>query len=343
MSTELKEVCLLPRLKGLGGPASFSRWLSMGLDARGIKITHDPLSPNCQAVLMNGGTSRLDLLWRAKAKGVRIVQRLNGMNWLHRRNKKDYLCYYLKGEYNNHILAHIRRRITHQIVYQSEFSRDWWKTVYKPVRADGPVIYNGTDLSFFTPAGSEKPPEDHIRVLLVEAQIAGGYEHGLTTAIKLVEQLDQEYEQKVELMVVGNVPSEIRQHWDTNTDIWLTWVGVVPRERIPGIERSAHFLFSADLNAACPNSVIEALACGLPVAAYATGSLPELVKGDAGRVVPYGSNYWNLEYPDIPVLVKAAKEILADQPRFRAEARKRAEEKFNVNTMVDLYLEQLLQ
>jgi glycosyltransferase involved in cell wall biosynthesis len=101
-------------------------------------------------------------------------------------------------------------------------------------------------------------------------------------------------------------------------------------------------LFSADINAACPNSVIEALACGLPVAAFATGALPELVTGDSGRVVPYGGEPWKLEKPDLPALVNAAAEILDDQPRFRAAARQRAEEAFGLDGMIEKYLDVLI-
>ncbi|MEN4099470.1 MAG: hypothetical protein ROW52_06065, partial [Anaerolineaceae bacterium] len=72
--------------------------------------------------------------------------------------------------------------------------------------------------------------------------------------------------------------------------------------------------------------------------AFATGALPEIITGDAGIVVPYGSNYWNLEPPDIPALAQAAREVLADQPRYRAAARRRAEEAFGLNAMVDAYL-----
>jgi glycosyltransferase involved in cell wall biosynthesis len=117
---------------------------------------------------------------------------------------------------------------------------------------------------------------------------------------------------------------------------------VVGRDDIPAIDRSAHVLFSADLNAACPNSVIEALACGLPVVAYATGSLPELLEGDAGLVVPWGSNFWKLESPDIPILVDAAERVLGEQARFRAAARKRAEAAFGLDQMVEKYLAVLL-
>lgn len=107
------------------------------------------------------------------------------------------------------------------------------------------------------------------------------------------------------------------------------------------MDRSAHMLFSADLNAACPNAVIEALACGLPVLAFATGSLPEIISGNAGLVVPYGSNYWNLEQPDIAGLAKAGMEILARQGDFRPSARQKAEEAYSLSRMVDQYIQAL--
>jgi len=100
-------------------------------------------------------------------------------------------------------------------------------------------------------------------------------------------------------------------------------------------------LFSADLNAACPNSVVEALACGLPVVSFATGSLPELISNDAGIVVSWGSNFWKLEPPDIPALAGAARQILTRQDHFRQAARNRAVEAFGLNQMVDGYLEAL--
>jgi glycosyltransferase involved in cell wall biosynthesis len=106
--------------------------------------------------------------------------------------------------------------------------------------------------------------------------------------------------------------------------------------------RSSHVLFSAEVNPPCPNSVIEALACGLPVIGFDTGSLSELVPGDAGRLVPYGANEWKLEQPDIPALIDPAIEILQNQPRFRKSARERAESALGVDKMVDEYLKVLL-
>ncbi|MBM3136822.1 MAG: glycosyltransferase [Chloroflexi bacterium] len=101
-------------------------------------------------------------------------------------------------------------------------------------------------------------------------------------------------------------------------------------------------LFPAEINAACPNSVIEALACGLPVVSYATGSIPELVGQEGGITVPYGANYWKLEAPKTEPLAKAAAQVLDNQEKFRKHARKRAEENFSLDVMVERYLKVLI-
>jgi glycosyltransferase involved in cell wall biosynthesis len=106
--------------------------------------------------------------------------------------------------------------------------------------------------------------------------------------------------------------------------------------------RSSHLLFSAEINPPCPNSVIEALACGLPVIGFDTGSLRELIGEVAGKLVPYGGNQWKLEQPDVPALAQAAIEILQNQEQFRKAARARAEDLLNVDKMVDAYLKILL-
>jgi hypothetical protein len=59
-------------------------------------------------------------------------------------------------------------------------------------------------------------------------------------------------------------------------------------------------------------------------------------------LVPYGGDPWKLDAPDLPALTRAAAEILVNQDRFRAAARQRAEEAFNLDTMVDGYLEAML-
>ncbi len=65
------------------------------------------------------------------------------------------------------------------IVYQSQFSRKWWHEVYGETDCPENVIYNGVDLDQFHPVGPGVPPEDRVRILLVEGHLGSGYEQGL--------------------------------------------------------------------------------------------------------------------------------------------------------------------
>ena len=133
----------------------------------------------------------------------------------------------------------------------------------------------------------------------------------------------------------------MQAQWSAYAQVPVNWLGIIDRGEVPQLHRSAHVYFSSEVHAPCPNSVIEALACGLPVAAFDTGSLPQIVGGDAGMVVPYGADAWRLEPPDIPALAEAVVQIYRDQARFRKAARQRAVENFDIRDVVASYLEAL--
>ena len=329
-------ICILPKLTSQGGPSSFQARLCQGLAARGIETHHDPTRPDSAALLIIGGTRQLLDVWRARQRGVRIVERLDGMNWMHK-VRRTGLKHYLRAEWYNLILAFTRRNLADHIVYQSQFSCDWWNSIHHRTQASIQVIYNGVDLDTYSPEGKEKPPNDLVRILVIEASFSGGYESGLENGVDFITGLEQKVNQKVELVIAGNAPEPLKNKANQKAGGLIRWIGWIAREEIPAMDRSAHMLFSADVNAACPNSVVEAMACGLPVIGYATGSLPELVDKDAGRVVPYGSDFWKLEAAQSPNLITAAIEILKNQFHFRKAARARAEDLFGLEKMTELY------
>jgi glycosyltransferase involved in cell wall biosynthesis len=145
----------------------------------------------------------------------------------------------------------------------------------------------------------------------------------------------------VELVIAGRVPPSLRALAEQEGGAALTWLGVVAPEAIPALDRSAHLLFASDVMPACPNSVVEALACGLPVVSFDTGALPELVTPEAGRIVHYGGDAWRLEPPHIEALASAALEVVAAGEAMRRGARRRAEAGLDVETMADGYLSAL--
>jgi glycosyltransferase involved in cell wall biosynthesis len=358
----MPRICITPRVDGRGGMASFRLKFEDGLRARGIQITHD-LSENAQAVLVIGGTRRLPALWKAGRRGARIVQRLDGINWV-QRARRTGPRYHLRAEYGNALLALIRGRLADRVVYQSEFIRTWWEDWYGPARAPARVILNGVDLNQYSPVGRTGSPTyipdgraaspTHMpdgrnviptyppyRILVVEGSLAGGLDTGLRAAARLTGMLAEKL--PVELAVAGEVDPSTRAGLERESRAPVRFLGNVPREHIPDLDQSAHLLFSAEINPPCPNSVIEALACGLPVLGFDTGALRELVGQDAGRLIPYGGNPWKLDPPDVAALAGPAVEILQNQPRFRGAARARAESVFGIDRMVDEYLKVLLE
>lgn len=347
-------ICLVPRVTGVGGMVSFVAKLTHGLVARGIEPCYDLRDLPYDAVLVIGGTRQIAALWRIRHKGIRIVQRLDGMNWVHK-VRRTGLRHYLRAEYGNIILKAIRDHLVDRVVYQSKFARLWWERSHGSANVPNDVVYNGVDLSIFKPDETRLPPEDCVRVLMVEGSIMGGHEIGLEHGVAFAKALANREvyahshdNTSVELMIVGQVEPQTRLQFERflsttgGASLTLTWAGLIPGERIPEIDRSAHMLFSADVHAACPNSVIEAMASGTPVIGFDTGALSELVTPGAGEIVPYGSNPWRLETPDVRTLAVAAMHILKDHPRYQLGARARAEAVFNLDEMVDRYLQALL-
>lgn len=334
-------ICIVPAVEGIGGMATFRHRFEAGLARRGIAVTHDTRS-RCDALLVIAGTRHLGALLRARRRGIRIVQRLDGINWIQRRRYTG-ARHFVRAEYGNLILWLIRGRLAAHILYQSQFTRAWWNDWYGKPAAASSVVHNGVPLDEFNPQGERRPAGAGHRLLVVEGSLGGGYGMGLENAVHLAQQLQHQHGLPIELMVVGKLDPSHQAALARRASIPIVWEGAVPRDRIPEIDRSAQLLFSADLNPACPNAVIEALACGLPVAAFDTGALPELVRGDAGRLVPYGGDPWRLEQPDIPALARAAAEILRDQDRFRVAARTHAEQELGFERMLDGYLKVLLE
>jgi len=333
----MSKICIVPRVEGTGGMASFRLKFEQGLRARAVDVTHD-LSAKSDATLVIAGTRNLLPLWKARQRGQRIVQRLDGVNWV-QRVRWAGLKYTVRAEYGNAMLSLIRARFAGHVIYQSQFIRKWWEDWYGVAHVPASVIINGVDLQTYTPNGAHERPTNRFRLLLLEGSLAGGLNSGLFHAVALAEKLSANF--PMEVVVAGKVDDATQRSLQSKVPV--KFLGTIPREQIPALARSSHMMYSAEVNPPCPNSVIESLACGLPVIGFDSGALKELVTEDAGCIVPYGSNPWKLETPDISALAVSAQEVLKKQDQFRAAARMRAESAYGLDQMVESYLKVLLE
>ena len=333
-----RSIGIIPRISGTGGTASFQLKMQHGLAERGIETTHSLDEKSVNTALVIGGSRDLVGLWRAKRRGVRLFQRLDGINWIHRKRRTG-LRHFLKAERANLLLSWIRKHLADGVIYQSDFVHRWWESAYGPTNVQHAVIRNGVDLERYSPDGPQDRPTGVVRVLVVEGRLEGGYEIGLDHAIEFSTHLARLHEGAVELMIVGQVSDALMRSAQNRSSVPLRWAGSVPREAIPDLDRSAHLFFAADIHPACPNAVIEALACGLPVVGFDTGALKEIVDARSGQIVPYGADPWGLERPDFEALARGALDVLQDLDTFRVGARRRAEEEFGLDGMIQGYLE----
>jgi glycosyltransferase involved in cell wall biosynthesis len=334
--TETRRLYMVSRIPGVAGPASFQRRFVEGLKEKRVRVEFGwPEPGQAEAVMVIGGTRQLNQLRRIKKAGIPLVQRLNGMNWIHRQRWTG-VSHFLRAELNNWLLRRVRRQAD-VIIYQSQFARHWWEREAGVAAGQATVVHNGVPLDRYNPIGPEVPPDGHIQIAVIEGRIGGGYEIGMDWAYQLARGLEARLERRLELVVAGAADASVRGKYPGE----IQWLGLLPPEEIPGLHRSSHLLFAADLHPACPNSVIEAMACGTPVAAFATGAIPELVDEHSGAVVPYGADPWKVEVPDFEGLVEAAVPLIQHQSDYRAGARRRAQESFGLERMVEGYLNAL--
>ena len=326
-------VCLTPRVGG-GGPASFQSRLQAELHRLDIETTFDPRARPLDAVLVFAGTKDLLSLACCRRDGVRIVQRLDGINWLHRIRPRSP-AHFVRGDLLNLQLRIIRSRFADRIVYQSEFARLLWERVSGKAGAAARVIHNGVALEEYPP---NRDGHDGT-LLVVEANLDF---HDVARAIlHAVQRFFIAPGTLSRLSVYTRITPAWKREWD-KFDPRPETPGMRPRAEVQARQKQAALFLTMDLNPSCPNAVIEALAAGLPVIGFNTGSVGELV-GEGGDLAEYAGDPWKLDVPrNLDALGEAGRRILGNWKDYSRRARSQAERRFDIRKIAQAYLEALI-
>lgn len=316
-----------PHRPGFGGPGSFQTRLEKELKNLGHKIVYSNSEENPDVILIVGGTRKIGWLWRCKKKNIPIVYRLDGINWLHKKRgaKQRTLSNWIRSEGINLLYRFVHAFLTDHIIYQSEFVRSWWDRSGWKKQRNYSVIGNGVDLESFFPASTN----ENVSVICLEGTLDYS-----PFAIEVINELNKQLVGYSFKVYGGFSGKDAREKLDSN----VQYCGVIRSEELPRIYANSIYV-SLDINAACPNTVIEALACGAPVVAFDTGSLRELVSGMAGEIVPYGEDIWSILQPDVDSLVEAIKKVYNSYEEYSLAARELAEERYQMDTVVAKYLD----
>ncbi len=247
--------------------------------------------------------------------------------------------------------AQLRHNLEHAdgIVFQSEFSRKltWHFVTATP---PGTIIYNGVPLSDFSADGPTLPElSGRVNIL-----VSHGFQpyHRLHDAMRILAKARTLMAQPVHLNIVGGDNGQSFPHarqiaeslgLREGTD--YTFWGKRPFNELAALYRSCQLMLNLSYWDSCPNVVIEALACGLPVVGVNHGGVGELVQ-NAGILVDEAIPFTYLDHLDFARMPKApvtayaeALATVAENPApYREGALERVRQHFDIRRVCDQYL-----
>jgi glycosyltransferase involved in cell wall biosynthesis len=143
------------------------------------------------------------------------------------------------------------------------------------------VIYNGIDTRLFKPNG----PKDNIFRILCVARLIE--RKGINYLIEATQQLVKDYKNvKLVLVGKGNIEQELKNDVRRRgLAEQVEFMGLVEQTTLPNIYNQARVFVLPSLNEGMSNTILEAMACGLPIITTNTGGTLELVS-DNGFVIP---------------------------------------------------------
>ena len=216
------------------------------------------------------------------------------------------------------------------VLYQSAFSKLSADTFLGEPRGGWEILPNAVDVERFVPA--PKPPTDG-PVLLLGGDQTQAYR--LELALRTLHALRAQHPE-ARLLVTGRLvsdPAPLVAELGLEASVEL--LGEYDQRDAPSVLRRAHVLLHTKMQDPCPTLVLEAMACGLPVAYAASGGTVELVGDTAGIGVPHLAT-WEREVPPEPgAMAEAVDRMLGDLPRYSAAARARAVERFALADWLD--------
>jgi len=295
-----------------GGSSSFLSALAAELKSCGSEIVFGEAADDVRrqdVLLLNSWVTAYERAlpyWKA---GIPILLRLDGA-------ARDY------GRFDDADRKQGRiARLADEIVFQSEYCRRRLIERWDIVRKSGRIIYNGVDTALFSPVGERRMFPGDVKIAYVShsTNFLKGFRH----FVHLARELPHVTFVACTPPRDAGWPDEALGAMPPPANLLL--LGRRSREELPAILRGCDIFASCSVNDPCPNSVIEAMACGLPVWYHSSGGTPELV-GDAGIAFSeeHGSDLKNL---------------LNNRESLSKNARERAENIFDIRQVARKYLD----
>jgi glycosyltransferase involved in cell wall biosynthesis len=308
-----------------GGPLVWTKRFRKLLEKRGFNVT-DSLSDPWQAAL-----------WVTDAGGMETCPKNSGTIGFRVANGYNPLWFQVTGkqmEIKHHeVNASIGMGLetANIIIYQSHWGKKQLDEIVFPIQDHYVIIPNGVDLRMFSPN-----PSNQIDLPVLGTVGLFRYRYRLESFLNMSLQLKTPHK----LLIIGSMDKESKKILSRHLDNpkyrnILEYHPFLPAEKLPDYYRRMTLLIHPVMGDVCPNVVVEALACGIPVVAPEFGGTAELI-GKGGVIFPCRPWLYDQEFTE--TLAFSSQLALEEWKELSINARLQAESNFDDQTMIDRYL-----
>ncbi|MBL8701856.1 MAG: glycosyltransferase family 4 protein [Alphaproteobacteria bacterium] len=262
-------------------------------------------------------------LARLRRAGVPIVLNQNGV---------FYPAWY-EGDWRamNERMALAYHAADH-VFWQSDFCRRAADRFLGERRGPGEILFNAVDTRRFAPAEQRSPAQPFTFLMTgkidshmgyrpraaLEA-LAGARRGGLAARLVLAGRFDADVAAEIDARIAApDLAGAVERR------------GAYTQAEAPALYAGADAYLALTFNDACPNAVIEAMACGLPVLFNDSGGTPELVGHSAGVGLAVPQGFERVAVPAAEAIAEGMKRIVMDRESMARAARARAVARFDI-------------
>jgi len=244
----------------IGGPMTFMRNLQNYLDDIGFPYAKSPLF--AKGIFFPISYHLFIIKW-IKFFGGKVIQRLDGVYYPSQHG--DGFKIMNKG------IERIYLNYTDFIIFQSEYSKkQCFAMMGEKKKEEYAIIHNGADKKIFYPSDDMRKIDGKIKFIMT-----GSFRKKVMIEPIVLALDDLRGRFDFELIVVGPVINkEIEDFFKRD---YITMAGSKESKEVAEVLRNSHILIHSQLNDNCPNSVLEAISCGLPIVGFDSGAMKELL------------------------------------------------------------------